>query len=110
MRHLDGAGHLFSWPSAHFSARRQCMRFGGMLPRSSSPAGGANQVICEVQRSELGHNPNSSSALARPVPPGADLVGESGPLVKLAHAAGVELKGDAFGSSARRITGAILST
>jgi hypothetical protein len=37
----------------------------------------------EPPMSQMGHNPNPYSALARPAPPGADMVGESDPLVKL---------------------------
>ena len=34
-----------------------------------------------------GQNPNTSLGVVRPVPPGADMVRESSPLVKLCHSA-----------------------
>jgi hypothetical protein len=43
--------------------------------------------LTTTARTALGHNPNTCSALACPVPPGADMVGQSGPLIKLAHLA-----------------------
>jgi hypothetical protein len=44
-------------------------------------------LIENPSRSPSGQNPNLPLALARPVPPSADIVGERRALVKLAHVA-----------------------
>jgi hypothetical protein len=51
---------------------------------------GAGAVHCsEISQlmSVQGHYPNRTSGFPRPLPPGADMIGEGSPLIKLAHVA-----------------------